>query len=146
MTLSQAGRVFLILLILGLSGLVTACARDPICGREDPSASPNVAGTYRYASSRGFALTGTIVFAQTGRHVEVLETTYDNADERPLEGAATLAGNRLDITLVPVNGDTDYDARVGFLFDAATSAFCVTGFTDSNGDSGGAASYLGERQ
>jgi hypothetical protein len=143
MLFSQAVRVSLIAALLGLA---TACAGGGTCGPEDPSASPNVAGTYRYASSRGFALTGTIVFAQTGRQVQVLETTYDNADDRSLMGAATLAGNRLDITLTPVNGDTDYDASVGFLFDEAAGSFCVTGFTDSNGDVGGAASYHGARQ
>ena len=134
------------IVIAVLASLAMGCAPGPTCGPEDPSASPNVAGTYRYASAHGYALTGTIVFAQTERQVQVLETTYDNADDRPLKGATALVGNRLDITLTPLNGDTDYDARVGFLFDAATSAFCVTGFTDSNGDFGGAASFHGERQ
>src|SRR6185503_405728 len=120
---SSPGMIRLVLFV-GLECLVTACAPSPTCGRDDPGAVVDVAGTYRYASSRGFALTGTIVFAQTERQVQVLETTYDNADDRPLKGAAPLAGNRLDITLTPLNGDTDYEAKVGFLFDPATSAFC----------------------
>lgn len=126
--------------------LFATCDSSPPCGAEMPNASLNVAGTYRYASATGYAQTGTIAFSQTERRVDVTMTTYDNSDDRSLRGAANLAGNRLDITLVPVSGETDYEARVGFLFDAATSAFCVTGFTDSNGDHGGAASYHGERQ
>jgi hypothetical protein len=116
------------------------------CGADDPQAAIDVRGRYHYASSQGYALRGTITFEQIDRLVRVTETTYENADDRPLMGEATLAGNRLDITLRPTNGDTDYQAMVGFRFDHPASAtFCVTGFVDTNGDHGGARSYEGER-
>lgn len=113
--------------------------------RADPSALLNVAGTYRYSSQR-YALIGTIRLTQTDQRVHVIETTYANAeDDRPLMGDADLVGNQLDIELVPLNGDADYRAQVGFRFDSATGAFCVTGFSDTNGDYGGPGSYRGEK-
>lgn len=115
------------------------------CQGEDSNALVEVTGLYRYTSSR-FSLWGTISFDQAGTHVRVTNTTYDSADDRPLVGEGDLRGNRLDMTLVPANGDTDYQADVGFLFDPDRRAFCVLGFSDTNGDVGGPGSYVGEPQ
>ena len=116
------------------------------CGPEDAALSLDVAGTYDYASTDGYALRGTITFEQQGALVRVTQTSYENADDRSLMGEAELAGNRLDITLVPVNGDRDYAADVAFLFGEPTPGFCVIGFSDTNGDFGGAQSYVGRLQ
>ena len=117
--------------------------RAETCEGEDPDALVDVTGAYRYIS-RTFNLRGTITFAQTGTQVRVTETTYDNADDRPVVGDGDLLGNRLEMTLVPANGDTDYEADVGFLFDPDRRAFCLLGFSDTNGDVGGPGSYVGE--
>jgi hypothetical protein len=105
----------------------------------------NVEGTYRYASNVGYGLRGTITFVQSGTTVTCTGTTYDNANDRELEGQATIVGNRLDITLVPINGDTDYSAEVSFLFSPDGDQFCCS-FNDTNGDVGALGAYDGERQ
>jgi hypothetical protein len=112
---------------------------------ELPAAVVDVTGTYRYSSTTGYFLRGTITFVQTGTTVQCTGCTYDNANDRELEGVATIVGNRLDITLVPINGDLDYTADVTFLFSPDGNEFCC-GFSDTNGDAGPMGSYTGVRQ
>jgi hypothetical protein len=106
----------------------------------------DVTGVYRYQGDRSpFLLRGTITFEQTGDMVRVVDTTYDNANDRALEGLGTLVDNRLDIVLVPINGDLDYQAEITFLFSPDGATFCC-GFSDTNDDAGPLGSYFGERQ
>jgi len=112
---------------------------------ELPLAVVDVNGTYAYSGSTGYFLRGTITFAQVGTTVQCIGTTYANSNDRELEGTGTLVGNRLDITLVPINGDVDYEADVTFLFSPDGSQFCC-GFDDTNHDTGPLGSYLGVRQ
>ncbi|MFI5401798.1 MAG: hypothetical protein ACHQ1G_02600 [Planctomycetota bacterium] len=112
---------------------------------ELPTAVVDVTGTYRYASDTGYFLRGTIVFEQTGTTVRCTSTTYDNAIDRELEGEATIVGNRLDIHLVPTNGDLDFSADVTFLFSPDGDRWCCS-FADTNGDNGPLGSYEGVRQ
>jgi len=112
---------------------------------ELPTAVVDVNGIYRYASTTGYFLKGTITFAQVGATVQCLGTTYDNSNDRELEGTGTLTGNRLDITLVPVNGDLDYEADITFLFSPDGTTFCC-GFLDTNNDTGPLGAYSGVRQ
>jgi hypothetical protein len=134
----------LLIVVLAVACSDSSEAPDELaCGNEDPAASVGVAGEYYYYSGT-YALRGTITFDQEGSLVRVLDTTYENADDRALMGEAELVGNRLDIELVPKNGDTDYRATVAFLFGDPTPGFCVLGFNDTNGDYGGPRSYLGE--
>jgi hypothetical protein len=158
------------------AALASGCIDDgdggPVrCPAADPAASVLVNGRYRYASYQ-FTLRGSITFAQDAQPsgaqlVRVTDTTYDNANDRPLVGQATLQGNRLDIRLVPRTGNDggdqsgddagsdaptgsggrpDYDAQVSFVFYEAGARFCVLGFSDSNGDVGGSGSYFGQMQ
>ena len=106
----------------------------------DADAGPSALGTYRYTGS----LRGTITLAQNGNTVRLVNTTYDNADDRPLVGEGLLAGNELRMRMVPENGDTDYEAEVRFVFDGAGDRFCVE-FSDTNDDRGGLGSYVGQR-
>jgi hypothetical protein len=76
--------------------------------------------------------------------VRITDTTYENSSDRRLEGEATLQGNRLDIQLVPQNGDTNYRADVLFLFSEDGNEFCVE-FSDTNGDAGELGTYRGTR-
>lgn len=137
------------LAILGTAGLLAgagcpgAGSQDP-CPQEDFQASVNVAGTYRYFGTRPFLLIGTITFEQEGDLVRVTDTTYENSGDRRLMGQATLQGNRLNILLVPQNGDTDYLADVTFLFSEDGNEFCVE-FSDTNGDAGELGTYRGTR-
>ncbi len=112
---------------------------------ELPLAVVDVTGVYRYLGQGVYSLRGTITFDQTGATVRVVGTTYDNANDRDLEGVGTIVGNRLDITLVPVNGDVDYEADVTFLFSPDGDEFCC-GFDDTNDDTGPLGSYTGVRQ
>lgn len=112
---------------------------------ELPGADVDVTGTYKYFSSTGYFLRGTITFEQTGKTVKCTGTTYDNSGDRQLKGEATIAGNRLDIALAPINGDTDYEATVTFLFSPNGELFCC-GFDDTNGDVGPLGAYEGIRQ
>jgi hypothetical protein len=104
----------------------------------------DVTGVHHYRSLQ-YALRGDIAFTQAGTRVTIGGVTYDNADDRPLMGQADLVGNRLDAVLVPTNGDTDYRADVSFIFDQQGTSFCLLGFSDTNGDIGGPASYFGSR-
>lgn len=133
--------------------LLAACNSsngDPPAGQvwdcdELPAALVDVTGTYRYTGSPGHFLRGTITFVQTGTTVFCTGTTYDNANDRELEGTATIVGNRLDITLVPKNGDLDYEADITFLFSPDGDEFCC-GYSDTNNDTGPLGSYTGVRQ
>ena len=112
---------------------------------ENPAAMVDVNGTYDYfGGSAQFGLLGTITFQQAGNTVQVVSTTYANAIDRSLMGAAELAGNRLDIVLVPVNGDMDFEAQVTFLFEDGERF--VVSFSDTNGDTGPLGSYQGARR
>lgn len=115
------------------------------CVAADPDDEVEIAGTYSYAS-RVFRLSGTITFAQQGTRVSVLETTYDGVDARSLVGEADLAGNRLDMTLTPANGDDDYSAEVSLIFENGGADFCLARFSDSNDDVGGQGTYRGSLQ
>lgn len=108
-------------------------------------ATVDVTGTYDYSSSTGFFLRGTITFVQTGKTVRCTGTTYANSGDRELEGVGTLTGNKLEIALMPTNGDTDYQAMVTFLFSPDGEQFCC-GFDDTNSDTGPLGSYEGVRQ
>ena len=136
------------LFAIGLGGCDSSStalpAPGPTCSYDDPAATLDVSGVYRYWSPL-FSLRGTITFAQSGSEASVLETTYASGDDRSLMGSDTLAGNRLDMRLVPVNGDTDYSANVTFSFSASGNDFCLLAFDDTNGDRGGVGSYYGER-
>jgi hypothetical protein len=134
--------------------LLAACnSSDPPAPPEEavwncdelPTAVVDVTGTYKYQGNNGFILRGTITFVQTGTTVVCTGTTYDNSHDRELEGEATIVGNRLDIVLVPKNGDTDYEASVTFLFSPDGSEFCCS-FADTNDDTGPLGSFTGVRQ
>ena len=112
---------------------------------ELPLAVVDVNGVYRYAGQNVYSLRGTITFEQTGTTVRVVGTTYDNANDRELEGEGTIVGNRLDLTLVPINGDPDYSADVTFHFSPDGSEFCCA-FSDTNDDIGPMGSYTAVRQ
>ena len=142
-------RSFVLGLLLGLPavGCTSSDGNAPaICPAQvDAGVTAGPSGVYRYASSV-FTLRGTITFVSEGPVVRVIDTSYDNAPrDRSLAGVATLAGNRLDITLTPTNGDTNYTALVAFVFTDEGRRFCVAGFSDTNGDVGGDASYFGQR-
>jgi hypothetical protein len=112
---------------------------------ELPAAVVDVTGTYQYTGTPGHFLRGTITFVQTGTTVVCTGTTYENSGDRELEGTATIVGNRLDMTLVPTNGDLDYEAEVTFLFSPDGNQFCC-GYSDTNDDTGPLGSYTGVRQ
>ena len=138
------------LAILALLGSSCNSSDDPVAipqwdCEELGAAVVNVNGTYRYASTVGYGLRGTITFVQSGTNVICTGTTYDNANDRELEGQATIVGNRLEIQLVPINGDPDYSADVTFLFSPDGGQFCCS-FSDTNGDVGQMGAYDGERQ
>ena len=117
-----------------------------VCATEDAGAAVDVNGVYDYRGDRApYLLRGTITFEQTGTTVRVLDTTYANVNDRRLEGEGTIVGNRLEITIVPINGDTDYEADLIFLFGDGGDTFCVS-FSDTNEDVGGMGSYRGTRQ
>jgi len=115
-----------------------------LCPGPDAGALVTVAGIYRYEGDSPFLLRGTITFEQDGDTVRVTRVTYENSADRPLVGEGTLHGNRLDIGLVPENGDPDYHAQVSFLFGADGATFCVE-FADTNGDTGPMGTYTGRR-
>ena len=114
------------------------------CAAPDPDATLPAAGVFRYASP-DFTLSGTITFVQQGTRVTVTDTTYDTGRDRALIGTTELQGNRLDITLTPKNGDTNYRAEVSLTFSDAGRRFCLLGFSDTNDDTGGEGSYVGTR-
>jgi hypothetical protein len=143
----RPGALALVALALAPAGCLDAGpapAPTVTCAAPDAMASVRVGGTFRYASPE-FALAGTITFAQEGSMVTVTDTTYDTGRDRALTGAAPLQGNRLDVALVPKNGDTNYRAEVSLTFAEGGSRFCLLSFSDTNGDTGGRGSYLGVR-
>ena len=101
--------------------------------------------TQRRAFSRADTLRGSITLEHQASTVRLVNTTYDNADDRPLVGQGTLQANEVDMMLVPENGDTDYRALVRFVFDATGDQFCVQ-CSDTNDDRGALGSYTGRRQ
>ena len=115
------------------------------CPEIEPDAAVEVTGLYRYASGI-FDLSGTITFEQSASGVAVTDTTYDTGKDRALIGPGRLQGNRLDLVLIPRNGDTDYTANVSLVFTPGVPRFCLLEFSDTNGDKSGLASYIGERQ
>ena len=126
--------------------LLAGCADQSLLPSENPGAMVDVNGAYDFfGSGPQFGLFGTITFQQTGNTVQVVSTTYANSNDRTLMGVAQLAGNRLDIELVPVNGDTDFAAQVTFLFTSDSEGFTVS-FSDTNGDTGTLGSYQGTRR
>ena len=117
-----------------------------LCATENAGASVDVTGTYDYRGNIPHLLLGSITLRQTGATVDVTETTYTNSTaNRPLIGTGTLVGNTLDITLVPENGDLDYEAYVTFRFADGGDTFCVA-FDDTNADMGGMGSFTGTRR
>ncbi|MGH7162737.1 MAG: hypothetical protein ACREID_04575 [Planctomycetota bacterium] len=135
-------RPLLALLLLTACGGGSAAAPPPV----DLPAPILVTGTYAYqGTAPEFSLRGTIAFEQVGDVVRVVEVVYDNSGDRPLIGEATLEGDRLEISLVPENGDTDFRADVTFVFNEDRSSFQVE-FADTNGDTGGLGSYVGTRE
>jgi hypothetical protein len=132
--------------------LCAACTQESIrpieiepCDATSPDAGVSAVGTYDYESPI-WNLWGTITFAQDGNTVSVTEVTYNHPQARSLVGSADLEGNRLDITLVPANGDTDYSADVTLIFEDGGQRFCLLEFSDSNDDYGGEGSYRGRLQ
>ena len=123
------------------------------CADERGDATLNVAGIFRYAGNGAnaetggsFNLSGTITFEQQENMVRVTDTTYDSGGLRRLESDfADLRGNELILTLNPINGDTDYQAAIKFVFSEDGNEFCVE-FVDSNNDQGALGSFTGLRQ
>ncbi len=122
------------------------CTLVPLesCVTNEAHATFSVTGVYRYRAAELFDLSGTITFAQEGDTVRVIDTTYDFVANRALTGIGDLEGNRLIITLVPRNGDTNYRADVTFLFSDDGDEFCVA-FSDTNADTGELGSFIGIR-
>jgi hypothetical protein len=137
---TRAGLTLVVLVVLAVAcDGAERTAAD--CAESTPDASVEIASTYRYSG----ALRGEIDFEREGDTVRLTRTSYENADDRPLVGSGTLAGNTLEMQLVPENGDTDYQADVRFVFDNAGETFCVQ-FSDTNGDQGALGSYTGVRR
>src|SRR5688572_7577888 len=145
MSLGKAGVWLGVWSLAGCQSSTTPPRLEP-CAPADPDTSVAVDGIYDYHSPV-FGLSGTITFAQEDDRVSVLETTYQPGDDaRSLVGEADLAGNRLDLTLVPANGDTDYTAEVSLIFEDGGQSFCLAEFSDTNDDVGGEGTYRGRRQ
>jgi hypothetical protein len=141
------GKTLLALSLLSLAGCepnASSIELEP-CSPAAADVDVAVTGVYRY-QSQVLGLSGTITFAREGNRVSVLETTYDGEDARSLVGAGDLVGNRLDMTLTPANGDTDYSADVSLIFDDGGASFCLAQFSDTNDDVGGEGTYRGSQQ
>lgn len=102
---------------------------------ELPGIAVHVAGTYDWGFDIAELLFGTITFAQDGKTVTVTQTFHAAPGNRELTGQGRLEGNRLDVRMVPANGDTDYHADTSFLFSPDGERF-RTDFSDTNGDAG----------
>ncbi len=128
----MAAAVCMLLSTVGCASFSGGAFIDPI--DVDPDAQINVAGTYRW----GFvdAITeGMITFSQDGQTVTVDGIDYILQPQlRDLTGSADLAGNTLDISLVPKDG-TAYQADVVLTFSADTERFTAE-FDDTNDDVG----------
>jgi hypothetical protein len=160
--MQQRGRAWVLIaamVVAAAGGAVlvgTSCAIIPVgvdsCAVEDPLASINVAGAYRYSgqgsnleTGNAFSLSGTITFVQEGNRVRVSDTTYDFAGLRRVQSDfAELQGNRLVLAMTPINGDTDYVADVTFIFSEDGATFCVA-YEDTNMDTGDLGSFRGVR-
>ncbi len=147
-----------LLTLLLCSGAVAAAGCTPQtlvedCADEREDATIDVAGVFRYAGNGvnadtegSFNLSGTITFEQQDNMVRVTDTTYDSGGLRRLESEfADLRGNELFLALTPINGDTDYEAEVKFVFSEDGNEFCVE-FTDANSDQGTLGSFTGVRE
>ena len=146
-----------LLTVLLCGGPVAAgCTPQPLgedCADQREDATLNVAGVFRYAGNGvnadtggSFNLSGTITFEQQDNMVRVTDTTYDSGGLRRLESEfADLRGNELVLTLNPINGDTDYQAAIKFVFGEDGNEFCVE-FVDTNNDQGALGSFTGVRQ
>jgi hypothetical protein len=123
------------------------------CAGQREDAMIDVAGVFRYAGSGAnaktggeFNLSGSITFEQQDNMVRVTDTTYDFSGLRSLESEfAELRGNELFLALTPINGDTDYQAAIKFVFSEDGNQFCVE-FVDTNTDQGQLGSFTGVRE
>ncbi|MHC4930615.1 MAG: hypothetical protein ACYTGV_00275 [Planctomycetota bacterium] len=81
----------LLIAFAGCNGSNSEPAGDSegVCPIENAAASIDVRGTFHYEGDFPYVLTGTITFEQNGDVVTVTNTTYDNANDRALEGTAT---------------------------------------------------------
>ena len=143
--------------VLLFGGAASAgCTPQPLvedCADQREDATLNVAGVFRYAGNGvnadtegSFSLSGTITFEQQDNMVRVTDTTYDSGGLRRLKSEfADLRGNELILTLNPINGDTDYQAAIKFVFSEDGDEFCVE-FLDTNNDQGALGSFTGVRQ
>jgi hypothetical protein len=136
--------------VLAAAAALLACASEdagpPVrCAEPSAAVTPEVSGVFDYASAIS-PVYGTITFEQSESEVRITDTTYANADDRPLEGVGALDGNRLQVVLTPKNGDADYEARVDLVFAEDGQSFCLLGFSDTNGDEGGAGSHWGTKR
>ncbi len=142
--------------LLSGGALAAGCSPQSVvedCADETEDATLNVAGVFRYAGNGAnaetggsFNLSGTITFEQQDDMVRVTDTTYDFGGLRRLESEfAELRGRTVFLSLSPINGDTDYQAAVTFVFGDQGNEFCV-GFTDTNSDQGAVGSFTGVRQ
>ncbi|MCH8148522.1 MAG: hypothetical protein IH987_11095 [Planctomycetes bacterium] len=149
-------RTRLVTLLLSGGALAAGCSLQPLvedCADKREVATINVAGVFRYAGNGAnaetggsFNLSGTITFEQQDSMVRVTDTTYDSGGLRRLESEfADLDGNELLLNLTPINGDTDYEATIRFVFSEDGNEFCV-GFTDTNSDQGALGSFTGVRR
>ena len=148
--MTWVARAMSLVFVGGFFGLMS-CTLDLSgpCVEENRPTEIDVSGVFRYrvGDPLDFSipmLSGTITFTQDGDTVRVVDTTYDFAQDRALEGEAQLEGNKLVIRLVPKNGDTDYIADIIFLFSEDGSEFCVE-FSDTNDDTGALGSFVGAR-
>ena len=132
-------------LVLLLAAAALAACHDGGTPAQQNTGPLDVTGTYDYVGAPGFFLRGSITFEQTDDTVRVTRTVYVNSPDRPLIGEGTLVGERLDITLVPENGDTDFHADCTFVFFDNGDRFDV-GFADTNGDNGPVGAYRGTRR
>ena len=141
-------RTRLVTLLLSGGALAAGCSPQPLvedCADQRETATLNVAGV-NADTGGSFNLSGTITFEQQDNMVRVTDTTYDSGGLRRLESEfAELRGRTVFLSLSPINGDTDYQAAVTFVFGDQGNEFCV-GFTDTNSDQGAVGSFTGVRQ
>jgi hypothetical protein len=134
-----------LVLPLALAAALFASCRQKSSSAPQGAEPLEVTGTYDFSGGPGFFLRGSIAFEHPGDTVRVTETVYLNSPDRALVGEGTLVGDRLDIALVPENGDTDFQADCTFVFSDGGDRFDV-GFSDTNGDAGPIGAYRGTRR